>query len=387
MPENLRSRALVVGLSLALLVAVFSLGYTVERGDTLGKIAREHGVSLSDLIEANNISNPNLIRIGQVLVIPGEEGEPDVVHVVTRGDTLGKIAAQYSTSVSALVDANGISNPNLIRLGQQIVISGSGGSSGGSSGGGSGGGSEPSQSGDPNVRSGRYAVVRKGENVQAVAARFNLPADQVSRANGIVNGVIYAGTRLFADGPTYTIEETDGETTYTVKSGDNLARIATANDTSVSRLATLNNISNPNLIRIGQKLTVPGTVGWVCPVDDSRYFNDWGFPRGGGTRWHEGNDLFAPRGTPIYAPVSGVVEHKTGSIGGKQFNLNGDDGVHYIGSHLNDFGKDGRVNAGDIVGYMGNTGNAVGTSPHLHFGMYVDRVPINPYPTLVAAGC
>ena len=54
---------------------------------------------------------------------------------------------------------------------------------------------------------------------------------------------------------------------------------------------------------------------------------------------------------------------------------------------MDKFGKSGRVNAGDVVGYNGDTGNAVGTSPHLHFMMYYKGVVINPYPTLVAQGC
>lgn len=384
MPKNRLTRALVVGSALVLLVALFSVDYTVKSGDTLGKIAKKHGVSVSDLVDSNNISNPNLIHIGQVLVIPGDEDTPDVVHVVRRGDTLGKIAVKYGSTVSALSSANGINNPNLISIGQNIIISGSSGSGGGS--GSSGSGSTPSSS-DPNVRSSRYAIVRKGESVAAVAGRFGLPTAQIARANGIVNGVIYANTRLFADGPSYTFSGGEGQGSYTVRSGDRLGDIAASHGTTISNLASLNNISNPNLIRSGQVLVVPGGSNWVCPVTNAGFFNDWGFPRGGGTRWHEGNDLFATLGAPIYAPVSGTVEQKTGSIGGKQYNLNGDDGVIYVGSHMDSFGKSGSVNAGDIVGYVGNTGNAVGTSPHLHFMMFYKGVVINPYSTLLAQGC
>lgn len=382
MPKFRRSRALVVGTAIALLVGLYSLDYTVQRGDTLGKIAINNGVSLADLIDANNISNPNLIRIGQVLVIPGEEGEPDVIHVVQRGDTLGRIAAKYGASVSSLVEINQISNANLIRIGQQIVVSGGSGGSGG------GGGDSSSPTSDPNVRSGVFHIVRKGQSVQNVANDLGVTAAQVTRANGIVNGVIYANTRLFADGPSYTIGSAGGESsTYTITRGDSLARIARLHGTSVSDLASTNNISNPNLIQIGQVLTVPGGSGWVCPVPNSTFFNDWGFPRGGGSRYHEGNDLFAARGTPVRAPVSGTVRHKTGSIGGNQFNLTGSDGVIYIGSHLDSFGKNGTVNAGDVVGYVGNTGNASGSSPHVHFGMYYKGAWVNPYPTLIEAGC
>jgi LysM repeat protein len=373
-----------------LLVGLFSVDYTVERGDTLGKIASEHGVSVADLVEANDIANPNLIRIGQVLVIPGEEGEPDIVHVVVRGDTLGKIAAAYGSSVSLLVEANGIVNANLIRIGQNITVPGSSGSGSGSNGSGSdsGGGDQPSDSGST-VRSGDYHIVKRGETLNSIAAKYSgVSAEQIAKANGIVNNVIYAGTRLFLDGSTPVAEGSDGgEGTYTVRRGDRLGDIAAAHGTNISTLAELNNISNIDLIRSGQVLTVPGSSAWVCPIDGGTFFNDWGFPRGGGSRFHEGNDLFVKYGTPVRAPVSGVVEQKTGSIGGKQVNLSGNDGVMYLGSHLSDFGESGTVSAGDIIGYVGNSGNAVGTASHLHFGMYVDGKAINPYPTLIENGC
>ena len=172
-----------------------------------------------------------------------------------------------------------------------------------------------------------------------------------------------------------------------MKSGDRLADIAAKFNTTISKLASLNDIANVDLIRPGQVLNVPGGNAWVCPVNGGRYFNDWGFPRGGGTRFHEGNDLFASRGTPVYAPVAGEVIQKKGNIGGIQVNLVGVDGVTYVNSHLNDYGKSGNVNAGDVIGYMGNTGNAAGTLPHLHFMMYYGGRAINPYPSLVANGC
>ena len=88
--------------------------------------------------------------------------------------------------------------------------------------------------------------------------------------------------------------------------------------------------------------------------------NDWGFPRSGG-RFHEGNDLFAPRGTPgrghrRRAPWS----QTTGRIGGNQVKLSGDDGVSYYYTHLDRFGASGRVDAGTVIGYVGSTGNAAG---------------------------
>jgi murein DD-endopeptidase MepM/ murein hydrolase activator NlpD len=104
----------------------------------------------------------------------------------------------------------------------------------------------------------------------------------------------------------------------------------------------------------------------ACPVPGARFFNDYGFPRTGG-RYHNGIDLFAPLNTPVHAPVGGRVQHLSGPIGGHQFILRGDDGNRYAGAHLAAFGTGGRVGAGTVIGYVGNTGNAVGAEPHLHF--------------------
>lgn len=378
MPYPRRVRALIVGSILTLLVGLTSVQYTVRTGDTLGRIARDHGVSLSDVVAVNDISNPDLIYPGQVLAIPGVDTKPDITHVVTRGETLARIAGKYGTSVSSIIDANSILNPNLILIGQQLLVPGAGFAGPGGSGGESGG---PS-------RSGQSHIVKKGESLAQIASQYpGVNGDDIATSNGIVNGRIYTGTRLFLDGPGLVAKGSAGEISYQVRSGDRLGDIAAKYGTMVSKLVELNGISNPDRIRAGQSLVIPTGVAWTCPVDGGRYFNDWGFPRGGGTRFHEGNDLFTTHGSPVRAPVGGTVEFVTGSIGGLQFRLYGDDGVKYIGSHMSAFGKDGKVRAGEIIGYVGNTGNATSTSPHLHFGMYLGNNVVNPYPTLVTHDC
>lgn len=112
--------------------------YTVKPGDTLAKIAAAHGVSALSLIQANGITNPDMIRTGQVLVIPDGQtanapvrpaagdaaGQNSGVYTVKPGDFLAQIAAAHGVTAQAIIQANGITNPNLLRVGQVLLIPG-----------------------------------------------------------------------------------------------------------------------------------------------------------------------------------------------------------------------------------------------------------------------
>ena len=124
---------------------------------------------------------------------------------------------------------------------------------------------------------------------------------------------------------------------------------------------------------------------WVCPVQGPHAFsNDWGQPRSGG-RSHQGNDILAPRGTPVVANVAGSVKAHNSGLGGISYYLSGSDGNTYFGTHLDRLsGVSGPVAAGTVIGYVGNTGNARGGPTHLHFEIHLGGGrPVNPYPTLV----
>ena len=99
--------------------------YTIKRGDTLWGISRRYGVSVQNIISWNNIQNPNLIYPGQKLILYGNYSSSNsntVYYTVQRGDTLWRIARRYRTCPKRIARINGISNPNLIYPGQVLKI-------------------------------------------------------------------------------------------------------------------------------------------------------------------------------------------------------------------------------------------------------------------------
>ena len=126
--------------------------------------------------------------------------------------------------------------------------------------------------------------------------------------------------------------------------------------------------------------------GIVCPVSGPRAFaNTWGAPRSGG-RSHEGVDMMSPGGTPLVAVEAGSVQFKTTRLGGNSVWLNGASGTRYFYAHLSGWAGSSRsVSRGEVIGYVGNTGNT--TANHLHFEVHPGGGrAVNPYP-YVAAVC
>ena len=214
--------------------------YTVRSGDTLSEIAMRFGVSVSDLVRWNNISNPNLIYPGEVLKIRGGASQPTPgvtqTYTVRSGDTLSEIAVRFGVSVSNLVSWNGISNPNLIYPGEVLKIRGG-----------------ASQSTSATTQT---YTVRSGDTLSEIAARFGVSVSNLVSWNGISNpNLIYPGEVLKIRGG--ASQSTSATTqTYTVRSGDTLSEIAVRFGVSVSNLVSWNNISNPNLIYPGEVLRV-----------------------------------------------------------------------------------------------------------------------------------
>jgi murein DD-endopeptidase MepM/ murein hydrolase activator NlpD len=124
----------------------------------------------------------------------------------------------------------------------------------------------------------------------------------------------------------------------------------------------------------------------VQGVSPTRLTDTWGAARSGGRR-HEGIDIFAPRGTPVLSTTEGVVmQVGTNNLGGQVVWVLGPGRQRHYYAHLDGYADIARgqlVAPGDVLGHVGNTGNAQGTPPHLHYGIY-DGGAINPYALLVA---
>ncbi len=142
----------------------------------------------------------------------------------------------------------------------------------------------------------------------------------------------------------------------------------------------------------------------VCPVDQPRSFGDgFGAPRfSGGYHLHMGVDIIAPTGTPIRAPFDGVASESSNTLGGLAVVVTGSAGYVY-NAHLSAYSANsiGSVQAGEIIGYVGTSGDAQGGVAHDHFEYHPNVIPqnwtvsaygysviddaINPYPLLVDA--
>ena len=107
--------------------------HLVRRGETLSAIATRHGTSVERLARLNHLRNPNLIMAGTRLRLGGPGGGGSRTYTVARGDTLSAIAARFGTSISALVRANRLTDPNVIVAGTRLKVPSRGGGGGGRS--------------------------------------------------------------------------------------------------------------------------------------------------------------------------------------------------------------------------------------------------------------
>ncbi len=211
--------------------------YTVKQGDTLFSIARQFNTSVQTLATANGLPNPNLIYVGQVLTIPDVNTTPtptpppgstptptptgNTIYVVRAGDTLGLIAARFGVTIQAIAAANNLANINIIYVGQSLIIPG---------------------------------VTGPGPTATPTPGPTTPPPPPPS-----------------------------GNISYVVQPGDTLGRIALRYGTTVQAIMTANGLTNPNLIYVGQVLTIPVGSGGGGTATPPPPVNTGSFELGGQT--------------------------------------------------------------------------------------------------------
>lgn len=282
--------------------------HVVQAGETLTHIARMHGTTVEALISLNDLENPNRLKVGQRLLVSGNP----TIHVVQKGETLWEIARRYGVTVDQLASWNGIKDPRKLREGQELFVSAA-------------------------------AVehkVRTGETLSAIAKRYGVTVESLVAANHLLD------PNRIAAGQTLLIPATGGGAVLAL--GQAAARTST---TRFSRWPITGTISSPFGVRNG--------------------------------RAHEGIDIPAAHGSEVRAVASGVVVYADwAGTYGMLIRIDHGNGIETRYAHLSrlQVAPGDRISAGQVIGRVGSTGRSTG--PHLHFEVRVDGEAVNPIPWL-----
>ena len=246
--------------------------YTVTSGDSVWKIANDHGISRNQLIQWNNIKN-NFVYPGQQLIVSnggsststttntgnassssnaGSTAVSGTKYTVKSGDSVWSVSNKYGISMSQLIQWNNIKN-NFIYPGQQLVVSNGSSSSSATT--------NQNTTNNTNTNTGAASTgdtiytVKAGESVWGVANKHNITMDQLIQWNNIKNNFIYPGQQVIVKKGTTQSAPTTGQKTYTVKAGESVWGVADSHGITMNQLIEWNNIKN-NFIYPGQQLIV-----------------------------------------------------------------------------------------------------------------------------------
>lgn len=298
--------------------------YVVQTGDTIYSIARRHGVTVDAILWANKMTDANVIRVGQKLVIPPASGK---LHIVKDGDTLDSLSQSYGVSKTGIAAVNGLDEAAALTSGQRLLIPSS---------------VRPPMS-DPAFAPAPLVAASANEPVPVAPAPPAAPAGQ-GTGSPVPPLISTIAPLIQAPGilsPTTTSPTLTGPTV---------------------------NITNKKVPRLA----------WPFPVNPPKSGVSQGFRPG-----HTGIDIYAPAGTPIGACAPGVVKmaekDPAGFTGyGWIVIVDHGEGISTWYAHMGSFAvKAGdRVETGQKLGTVGMTGRTTG--PHVHLELRVNTTPLDP---------
>lgn len=220
--------------------------HTVQAGETLSSIAERYGVTLAELMTLNGITDPDAIVIGQELLLPAAAAEqppatPLPVHTVGAGETLSEIAQQYNVSLTRLMLFNGLRDANALYEGQRLRIP------------------PPEDEEAPTPTTAPPATAPPEPT--AIATTAELPTATATTAETTDDESAVEPTAAPAEPVDVARLTTSLNSVYTVRSGDTLARIALRNGVDFDTLRQLNGIAPDDIgnLAAGQTLILPAT--------------------------------------------------------------------------------------------------------------------------------
>jgi murein DD-endopeptidase MepM/ murein hydrolase activator NlpD len=374
--------------------------YIVQPGDTLSLIARRYNTTVQAIAELNDILNPNLIHVGQRLIIPSagtsapSVGQPQdaalsQVHIVQPGETLTRIALRYGMTISAIVAANDLTNPSLILVGQRLLIPGS----------------TPSK---PLPSPFVVVELKPLPVIQGQTLAINIETDgPVNLAGSFDNrplvfveedGQYWAlvGIRATAQVGPYLLELTATDGTGNATEASKLIQVV-AGDFATEQIilppeasklldAALIKAENEHLSQIvGIFSRQPLWEGlFRAPLQGplrvtSAFGTRRSYSGGPPTSYHEGLDYGAATGTSVLAAAAGrVALAEELTVRGNAVIIDHGLGVYSGYYHLSEITVEAgqKVERGDLIGKVGNTGLSTGS--HLHWEIRVNGVYVDP---------
>ena len=383
--------------------------HVVVVGETLLVIARQYGVSVADLQEANGLDDPNRLAIGQRLIIPGFAQPtaaptlaPEVTnkfkatHVVVAGESLSRIAARYGTTTAELAEVNGLANPNQLLAGQRLLVPGDVGN--------------VTQVGlDEQAMPWPFASfeLRSPEPVQGDTVMVLVETVEEAELKGSFEGqeIRFAHNGrshwgLLPIHPMADVGPYDVKVQATVPGKEPVSIVGQVwvkaggfdvEDITIPPDKT--SLLDRELIRVereklGQALETTDVLPlwrgfFAYPITDPVVSSEFGIRRsyngGPATSYHEGLDFDASAGDLVMAAADGrVVMAEPLTVRGNAILVDHGLGVHTGYWHLSEINVTAgqEVKAGDVIGKVGSSG--LSTGAHLHWEIRIGQINVNP---------